>query len=125
MVSFDKDKMLNPSIIGGIVGGVLGVFCCLSLVIGGVVAAYQYIKNGGILDYENCGLVGAIAGVIGGVIGSILNYIFIVILNLGSLGIFHGAVLGGMFIFSLIFSIIFGAILGAIGGVLYAFIKSR
>ncbi|WP_456416777.1 hypothetical protein [Methanocaldococcus sp.] len=119
MVTFDKEKMLNPSIIGGIVNGVLGFICCLSYIVGGSVAAHFYVNAGGNLDYENCGLVGAISGVIGGIIAIFLRILII--------GFRPYTFLAGTssIIIGLIFSIIFGAIFGAIGGILYVIIKNK
>ncbi len=125
MVTFDKEKMLNPSIIGGIVNGVLGFICCLGYIVGGAVAAHLYVNAGGNLDYENCGLVGAISGVIGGIIAILLR-ILILSSVMPMMGFKSYAFLAGTsIIMGLIFSIIFGAIFGAIGGILYVVIKNK
>ncbi|ENN96088.1 hypothetical protein J422_04443 [Methanocaldococcus villosus KIN24-T80] len=125
MVNFDKEKMLNPSIIGGIINGILGAICCLGYIIGGAIAAHLYVNAGGSLDYENCGIVGAVSGVIGGIIAAVLN--FFVMASL--MPMFGGAkafvIAGSSFIIMLISAIIFGAILGAVGGFIYVIIKNR
>ncbi|XRP96922.1 hypothetical protein ACO3UB_08250 [Methanocaldococcus sp. 16A] len=124
MVEFDKEKMLNPSIIGGIINTILGVICCLGYIVGGAIAAHLYVEAGGRLDYESCGLVGAISGVIGGILATILNIV------LSSTLLFKTAMMekffiGTFWIIGLIAGIIVGAIIGAIGGVLYVVIKNR
>ncbi|AEF95941.1 hypothetical protein [Methanotorris igneus] len=124
MVTFDKEKMLNPSIIGGIVNGVLGTFCCLGYIVGGAVASHLYVNAGGSLDYENCGLVGAVSGVIGGVIAAILNFI-IATSFMSMFGGVKAFVMTGSLAIGLISGAIFGAILGAVGGILYVVIKNR
>jgi len=124
MVSFDQERMLKPAVIGGIINGILGAICCLCYVIGGAVAAHLYVNAGGICDYENCGLVGAISGVIGGVIASILSFLFMSA-YLSALGLKAAMFTGASFIIGFITAIIFGAILGAVGGVIYVVIKNR
>jgi hypothetical protein len=124
MVTFDKEKMLNPSIIGGIINGVLGTFCCLGYIVGGAVASHLYVNAGGSLDYENCGLVGAVSGVIGGVIATILNFFIMA----SFMPMFVGSksfAMGSSLAIGLVSGVIFGAILGAIGGILYVVIKNR
>ncbi|CAB3289282.1 conserved membrane protein of unknown function [Methanocaldococcus lauensis] len=125
MVNFDTEKMLNPSIIGGIVNGVLGAICCLGYIVGGAVAAHLYVNAGGSLDYENCGVVGAISGVIGGIIATILS--FLILASIMPMMEFksYAFLAGTSIIIGLISGIIFGAILGAIGGILYVVIKNR
>ncbi|XRO77581.1 hypothetical protein ACO3VM_03365 [Methanocaldococcus sp. 10A] len=125
MVTFNKEKMLNPSIIGGIINGVLGAICCLGYIVGGAIAAHLYINAGGSLDYENCGLVGAISGVIGGIIAVILNFLIIASL-MPMMGFKSFAfVAGSSLIIGLVSGIIFGAILGAVGGILYVVVKNK
>jgi len=124
MVNFDQEKMLKPAIIGGLVGMVLDVVCCLGLIVGGAVAAHLYVNSGGVCDYENCGLVGAVSGVIGGVIGSIISY-FLYMTIFTAYAHYTPMGMGGSLIFSIIGGIIFGAILGAVGGILYVLIKNR
>ncbi|XRO75498.1 DUF5518 domain-containing protein [Methanocaldococcus sp. 28A] len=124
MVTFDKEKMLKPSIIGGVINIILGIICCLGYIVGGAIAAHLYVEAGGRLDYENCGLVGAISGVIGGVIAAILNFIIMTAL-MPMFGRFEPFAIGGSLIVGLISGVIFGVILGAVGGVLYVVIKNR
>jgi hypothetical protein len=124
MVSFDQEKMLKPAIIGGIISTVLDIVCCLGIIVGGAIAAHLYVNAGGICDYENCGLVGAISGVIGGLFGSILSYLLMAQFVAMFAG-YYPYGMGASLIVSVISGIIFGAILGAVGGVIYVVIKNR
>ena len=124
MVSFDQEKMLKPAIIGGVINTVLDVVCCLGIIAGGAIAAHLYVNAGGVCNYENCGLVGAISGAIGGFLGSILNYLLMAQLIV-MFGGYHPYGVGTSLIISMISGIILGAVFGAVGGIIYVVIKNR
>ena len=77
------DKMV-PSIIGGVIIGVISTvpglslincFCCAGVVLGGFFAVFFYQRNLGDtpLTYSDGALVGILAGIFGAVIGSIIT----------------------------------------------------
>ena len=77
------NNKLKPALIGGVVLGVLSVIpfvsaanlcCCLWAIVGGLLAAYLYVKNSPTpVNAGEGAIVGAIAGVVGAVIYVIIG----------------------------------------------------
>jgi hypothetical protein len=71
----EKPSMIKPALIGGVVLGLLSILpfikglCCLWAIVGGVIAAWIYIKNSPLkITSGNGAGVGALSGFVGGVI---------------------------------------------------------
>ncbi|ADG13423.1 conserved hypothetical protein [Methanocaldococcus infernus ME] len=125
-MNINKDKIITPVLIGGVVGGILGVFCCLMYIVAGALATYLYSKEE-FIELESSAVVGAIAGVIAGVIEFIINFILnmVFLIHMSNTPPMFSGFYSIALAIGFIFSIIFGAILGAIGGVLYHYIANR
>jgi hypothetical protein len=93
-MGFNKELMLKPMLIGGVIGGVISGIpilnclncCCLMYIASGAITAHLILDKAHV-EMEDLAVAGAGSGAIAGLIAGVMNFVFSLVLNTTSAGI--------------------------------------
>ncbi len=137
---FDRELMLKPMLIGGVVGGILSSIpiisclncCCLLYAGSGAITAYLLTQKTISLEMDDYALAGAGSGAIAGLINGILSLFISTAINASLMSMIGmpsdmasqqmaSSMVGG--IIGIPIAIVLGAVFGAVGAIIYIKVK--